>query len=93
MRFQGLTKGKIMKGLVCHTKWPGQSVDNESLKTYGSDHHTGRWERLFSLKWDQRMVEAKTEKGQVVGPHCRGSKGKVRSLSKSGRTTGMEKHG
>lgn len=74
MRFQGLTKGKTMKGLVCHTKWPGQSVDNESLKIYGSDHDTSLWERFFSLEWDQRVVEERTEKGQVVGPHCCGSK-------------------
>ena len=74
MRFQGLTKGKTMKGLVCHTKWPGQSVDNESLKIYRSDHDTSLWERFFSLEWDQRVVEGRTEKGQVVGPHCCGSK-------------------
>lgn len=50
-----------MKGLVCHTKWPGQSVDNENFKTYGSDHYTGLWERFFSLKGDQRVVERRTE--------------------------------
>lgn len=61
MRFQGFAKGKIMKGLVCHTKWPGQSVDNENFKTYGSDHYTGLWERFFSLKGDQRVVERRTE--------------------------------
>ena len=50
MRFQGLTKGKIMKRLVRHTKGPGLLVDSES------DHHIGLWERFFSLKWDKRVV-------------------------------------
>lgn len=55
MRFQGLTKGKIMKRLVRHTKGPGQLVDSES------DHHIGLWERFFPLKWDKRLVEGRTE--------------------------------